>query len=133
LKNGFIVPDPAWVSANIAIGDVPIIGNVTCHRLMFGQLRAALSEIDSAGLASLIRTSDGCYVPRFIDRDPGKPLSMHAFGLAIDLNASTNRLGTSGDMDPRIVEIFERWGFDWGGRWARPDPMHFELARLIQT
>ena len=133
LKNGFIVPDPGWVASNIAIGDVPIIGTVTCHRLMFGQLRAALAEIEGEGLASEIHTADGCYVPRFIDRDPGKPLSMHAFGLAIDLNASTNGLGTRGDMDPRIVEIFERWGFDWGGRWARPDPMHFELARLLQT
>ncbi|MEA2432872.1 MAG: hypothetical protein QOG54_329 [Actinomycetota bacterium] len=133
LKNGFIIPDPAWVASNIAIGDVPLIGSVTCHRLMFPQLRAALSEIESAGLSSELHTADGCYVPRFIDRDPGKPLSMHAFGLAIDLNAATNQLGTRGDMDPQIVEIFERWGFDWGGRWARPDPMHFELARLIQT
>jgi hypothetical protein len=35
-------------------------------------------------------------------------------------------------MDPRIVKIFEKWGFVWGGYWDRPDPMHFELARLIE-
>ena len=68
----------------------------------------------------------------FIDRDPPRALSMHAFGLAVDLNVTSNQLGTEGDMDPRVVEIFERWGFAWGGRWSRPDPMHFELARLIQ-
>ena len=134
LDDGFIRPDPSWVAANVATGTVPILGTVTCHRLMFPQLRAALSEIEQRGLAGLIRRGDygGCYVPRFIDRNPRKPLSMHAFGLAIDFNVSTNQLGTRGDMDPRIVQIFERWGFGWGGRWARPDPMHFELARLLQ-
>jgi hypothetical protein len=61
-------------------------------------------------------------------------LSMHAFGLAFDINTSTNQLGTQGDMHPRVVEILERWGFEWGGRWRpRPDPMHFELVRLVQT
>ena len=52
---------------------------------------------------------------------------MHAFGLAVDLNVKENPLGSSGNMDPRVVEIFEDWGFEWGGLWARPDPMHFEL------
>jgi hypothetical protein len=27
--------------------------------------------------------------------------------------------------------VFEKWGFEWGGRWSRPDPMHFELDRLL--
>jgi hypothetical protein len=31
-------------------------------------------------------------------------------------------------MDPRIVDIFRRWGFAWGGTWVRPDGMHFEYA-----
>jgi hypothetical protein len=31
-------------------------------------------------------------------------------------------------MDPRVVEIFQRWGFNWGGLWERPDPMHFEAS-----
>jgi hypothetical protein len=134
LENGFIEPDPAWVESNIAYATVPILGTVRCHRLMIPQLAAALGEIERAGLAGLIRPDDygGCYVPRFIDRNPSNPLSMHAFGLAVDINVSTNQLGTAGDMDPRIVAIFEKWGFQWGGRWSRPDPMHFEVARLIQ-
>lgn len=131
LEDGFIRPDPAWVSANITAAEVPVVGSVTCHRLLIPQLHAALSEVESAGLAEEIYQYGGCYVPRFIDRDPSNPLSMHAFGLAIDLNTPTNQLGTRGDMDPRVVEIFERWGFTWGGRWSRPDPMHFELGRLI--
>ena len=134
LKNGFIDPDPAWVASNIATGTVPILGTVRCHRIMFPQLSAALGEIAERGLADEIRVGEyaGCYVPRFIDRDPRRGLSMHAFGLAFDINTSTNGLGTRGDLHPEVVATFEKWGFAWGGRWSRPDPMHFELARIIQ-
>ena len=131
LENGFIRPDPAWVSSNIASAEVPVLGSVTCHRLLLPQLHAALAEIEAAGLAGEIYQYNGCYVPRFIDRDPGRPLSMHAFGLALDVNTRTNQLGTAGDMHPDVVAIFEKWGFVWGGRWSRPDPMHFELGRLV--
>ena len=134
LNNGFIDPDDSWVAANIASGSVPILGSVRCHRIMFPQLAAAFGEIEEAGLAGEIRPGEyaGCYVPRFIDRDPRRGLSMHAFGLAVDLNTSTNRLGTRGDMHPDVVRIFEKWGFAWGGWWGRPDPMHFELARIVR-
>lgn len=131
--DGSIEPDPAWVRANIVTEQVPIIGSMTCHRLIFPQLRAALREIERDGLAPLIRTSEyaGCFVPRFIDRDPTRSLSLHSFGIAFDLNTATNQLGTAGDMDPRLVAIFQKWGFSWGGNWtSRPDPMHFELYAL---
>lgn len=131
--DGHIEPDPAWVRANIRTEAVPILGQVTCHRLVISQLRAALTEIQREGLAPLIRPDEyaGCYNPRFIDRDPSRPLSLHAFGIAFDLNTRTNALGTAGDMDPRIVAIMQRWGFAWGGYWtSRPDPMHFELYAL---
>ncbi len=135
LKNGYIDPDPAWVATNIATGTVPILGSVRCHRIMFPQLSSALAEIEERGLARAIRPREyaGCYVPRFVDRDPRRGLSMHAFGLAFDVNTSTNALGTRGDIHPDVVAIFEKWGFEWGGRWSRPDPMHFELDRIIDV
>ena len=134
LEDGFIKPNQEWIDENIATADVAIIGEVTCHRLLIPQLQAAMNEIVADGLSELIRPDDygGCYVPRFIDRNPDLPLSMHAFGLAFDVNVSTNLLGTRGDQDPRVVDIFEKWGFEWGGIWDRPDPMHFELARIVQ-
>lgn len=52
--------------------------------------------------------------------------SNHAFGLAIDVNALANVLGTEGNMPTEVVEQWEREGGDWGGDWSRPDPMHFE-------
>jgi hypothetical protein len=135
--NGSVVPEGAWVRKNITTREVPILGRVTCHRLMFRQLEGALNEIQAAGLADQIDVGDyhyqgGCYVPRFIDRNPHRALSRHAWGLAVDINVATNPEGVPSKQDPRIVAIFERWGFRWGGRWNPPDAMHFELAGLLQ-
>jgi hypothetical protein len=131
-RDGTVAPDPAWVAANIATGDVPLLGTVTCHRVMLPQLRGALQEVADAGLAATIDPADfgGCYSPRFIGRDPQRGLSLHTWGIAVDLNVSGNHVGTAGTIDRRVVQIFERWGFAWGGRWSVPDPMHFELAAL---
>ncbi|MDQ3972985.1 MAG: M15 family metallopeptidase, partial [Actinomycetota bacterium] len=134
--DGTIQIDAGWVRRNIVSAPMPILrGNVLCHRLMIDQLRGALQEIADRGLAHLIDPSQygGCWVARHIDWSPSKPLSMHSWGLAVDLNVSTNGLGRIPTMDPRIVEVFDRWGFVWGGRWRRPDGMHFELGALLES
>jgi hypothetical protein len=129
--DGTIQPDAAWVRANIVTASVPILGTVTCHRLMIPQLRGALQAVKDAGLASTIHTYNGCYVPRFIERNPSQPISLHTWGIAIDLDAATNGRGGKGTMDPRVVQIFKQWGFRWGGDWSYTDPMHFEIGALL--
>lgn len=134
--DGTIAQDAAWVRSNIVTARVPILGSVRCHRMMIPQLRAALGEIKRAGLAGAIdladfRRSGGCYVARTQLWDPARPLSMHAWGLAVDINVAGNGYGATPHQDPRIVAAFERWGFRWGGRWSPPDGMHFELAALL--
>ena len=131
--DGTVAPDPAWVRANIRTEVMPIIGRVTGHRVMLPQLQAALGEVVARGLSKSIYHYDGCYVPRFIARDPSKGLSFHTFGTAIDLNAADNYRGIAGKMDRQVVAIFKRWGFAWGGDWNYTDPMHFELAKLVQA
>jgi hypothetical protein len=131
--DGTIAPDADWVAANIVTTTVPIMGRVTCHRLMVPQLRGALQEVQDAGLGGLLRTYDGCYVPRFIARNPDNSISLHTWGIAIDMDAATNYRGIRGTMDLRIVEVFKRWGFAWGGDWRYTDPMHFELSALLTT
>src|SRR4029453_18383398 len=42
LGGGRIAHDPAWVASHIATGSVPILGTVTCNKLIFPQLEAAL-------------------------------------------------------------------------------------------
>jgi hypothetical protein len=67
--------------------------------------------------------------------DTGK-MSMHGYGAAIDLNLAvsdywlwqkkTDPIPYRNRMPQEIVEIFERHGFIWGGKWHHYDTMHFE-------
>ena len=124
-------PTPPGSRAHITTAPVPILGNVTCNRLIFPQLRAALQEVVDRGLADKIHPGEyaGCYYPRFIAGTTS--LSNHSFGLALDLNVPGNQRGTPGEMDRTVVSIFEKWGFTWGGTWHYTDPMHFEMNALV--
>jgi hypothetical protein len=124
----WVTIDPAWVRRSIVSRPVPILGGVTCHRRMIGPLRRAPEEISRRGLARLVDPGDyaGCYAPRRIPTSG--TLSLHAWGLAIDINASRNPQGSPPNQDRRLVRIMERHGFSWGGRWPTvPDGMHFEF------
>ena len=133
--DGTVSPDPAWVRTYIRTETMPILGRVTGNKGMLPQLRGALEEVESSGLADRIHPSEygGCYVPRYIARNPAKGLSLHTWGIAVDLNVPGNQRGTVGQMDRRVVAIFARWGFAWGGNWSYTDPMHFEMARVVST
>jgi hypothetical protein len=133
LGGGRIAPEPSWVAAHISTQVVPILGAVTCNTKIFPQLKAALREVVESGLADKIHPDQyaGCYYPRFIAGT--YQLSNHSFGLALDLNVPGNQRGTVGHMDPRVVAIFERWGFTWGGRWGYTDPMHFEANAIVDA
>ena len=132
-EDGTISQDRGWVSRHITQKSVPLLGEVTCHRIMLPQLEGALTEIRDSGLSASIKPGQygGCYAPRFIQRDGSKPLSMHAWGLAVDINVGDNPVGARPNLDPQVVAIMEKWGFRWGGRWSPPDGHHFELAALI--
>lgn len=129
---GRVIPDAGWVRSHVRTRTVPILGSVTCNKHLFPQLTAALQEIVELGLADEIRRDDyaGCYYPRFIAGS--SKLSNHAFGLALDLNVSTNGRGIPGDMHPLVVATFKKWGFSWGGDWQWTDPMHFEMNRIVR-
>lgn len=53
--------------------------------------------------------------------------SNHSWGLAIDIDATQYPLGSRKRLPSWIVELFRAHGFDYGGDWSRPDPMHFEF------
>ena len=69
-------------------------------------------------------TDDWSYWNRDIRGSTSK--STHAFGIAIDINALENLLGTTGNIPEEVVRQWEIEGGEWGGDWSRPDPMHFE-------
>ena len=125
----WITTEPSWREENIQVKRVPILGSTRCHRLMWEPLEGALNQILDEGLAYTLSLQDfkksgGCYAPRRINRfDAGGSISRHAWGIAIDIN-------TKSSYHPRVVEIFNSWGFAWGGTWTSPDEMHFELRDL---
>ena len=133
--DGTVTPDPRWVGSYIRRETMPIIGPVTGNKGMLPQLRAALDEVVQKGLAAKIHPGEygGCYVPRYIANDPSKGLSLHSWGMAVDLNVPGNQRGTVGQMDRRVVAIFKKWGFAWGGDWNYTDPMHFEMDRVVKV
>jgi hypothetical protein len=69
-------------------------------------------------------------------------LSMHSFGMTIDVNVEFSdywRWAIKAEEDDgsrliefrnriplELVEIFEEYGFIWGGKWYHYDTMHFE-------
>lgn len=69
-----------------------------------------------------------------------KRLSMHSFGMTIDLNVKYSNYwqwdSKTTDEDKKLkyvnniplalVRIFEKYGFIWGGNWYHYDTMHFE-------
>jgi hypothetical protein len=132
--DGTITPEASWVHEYIRTETVPILGQVTCNKGMLPQLRGALTEIVQLGLESSIHPDEyaGCYYPRYIGRDASNGLSLHSWGIAVDLNVPGNQRGTVGEMDRRVVAIFKKWGFAWGGDWNYTDPMHFEMDRVVR-
>jgi peptidoglycan LD-endopeptidase CwlK len=63
-------------------------------------------------------------------------LSAHAFGIAIDINVKFSNYWRwemkdglfryKNRIPHEIVDIFEKHGFIWGGKWYHFDTMHFE-------
>lgn len=70
-----------------------------------------------------------------------KRLSAHSYGMTIDINTrysdywlwtnpragETDSLRYANRIPMDIVDVFERHGFIWGGRWYHYDTMHFEF------
>jgi hypothetical protein len=120
--------DVAWQAAHLVNTDLPLVGPVRCHRDVVDALRGALNEVRRAGLASLIDPDgfQGCWNPRLTRSRIG--MSRHAWGVAVDLNYGQNPTGFASVQDPRLLEIFARWGFTDGSGWLVPDAGHFEYV-----
>lgn len=70
-----------------------------------------------------------------------KRLSAHSYGIAIDINPDMSsywrwdKVYSYKNKIPReIVEVFEKHGYIWGGKWYHYDTMHFEYRpELLPT
>jgi hypothetical protein len=129
LPDGRIAIDPRWERQNIRTTRVPLLGAVRCHRSLIPQLNHALRDVAERGLGHFISSYSGCYNARFLNFSPDAPISHHTWGIAIDINQHENPYGAEPNFPRRVVAAIEDWGFTWGGRWLKPDGMHFEWQR----
>lgn len=100
---------------------------IYCNRDMVVPLELAFKLIIERDLERLIESWDGCFNIR-AKKGASNSFSLHSWGVAIDINATTNAFGAVPQMDKRLVSCFKEAGFDWGGNWKKPDGMHFQLS-----
>lgn len=132
-SNGSLSLDADWVAASIFHVNYLSIGvRASCHLAVIDDIQAALTEVAAAGLSFAIdlgntNTYGGCWNPRYarISGSIGS-VSRHAWGMALDMNTVTNAQGRTPQMDCRVVRIFRKHNFAWGGNFLVPDGMHFE-------
>lgn len=145
--------DPKWERENIVelhgenhIDGIPAKWYFKIHRLVEPYLREGFRR---ANISSTYRVQRaGGYVFRHIRFDPKRPLSLHSFGIAFDIDADVNYaryLDPKNLPDPFSTEWMKIWpkgvdkafvdamascGWSWGGAWKLKDgfvdPMHFE-------
>lgn len=101
---------------------------IYCNRRILDMLDMALRNVVDRGLCDYIQTWDGCFNIRLKRR--GDSLSLHSWGVAIDINAKRNPFGKKPTLPPIVVKCFTDVGFEWGGLWAFPDGMHFQIREL---
>ena len=127
----FVAMEKAWVDKYIVETNVPLLGVIKCNRRLLPQLTGAMLELPRLGLAGLVRNNAGCWSPR-MQVGNTFDVSRHAFGIAVDINVPENPYGDPPRQDRRLIDVMERWGFVWGGRWLIPDGMHFEFVRFVK-
>lgn len=114
------------VPSDLEHGAIP--KRLYCNRDLKPLLEKAFKNVIDRGLAVQVKTWDGCFNIR--KKRGATSMSLHSWGLAIDFNAAWNGFGKTPTMSPELVKCFTDAGLDWGGKWSRPDGMHFQIAKL---
>ena len=59
--------------------------------------------------------------------------SWHSAGAAVDIDAQNYPQGQRRRIPPSwLIDLFRQWGWNWGGEWSQPDPMHFEFRGTVE-
>lgn len=114
------------VPSELEIGVIP--KKLYCNKDIIAPLTQAFKNLISRGKVSELKTFDGCFNIR--KKRGLNSMSLHSWGIAIDVNAAWNALGAQPTLSPEFVKCFTDAGFVWGGTWTRKDGMHFELANI---
>lgn len=114
------------VPTHLEIGVIP--KRIYCNKLMVQPLTAAFTNLIQRGHVKELRTWDGCFNIR--KKRGLSSLSLHSWGIAVDVNAAWNGLNQKPTLSEGFVKCFTDAGFHWGGVWKRKDGMHFQLANI---
>lgn len=114
------------VPSDLEIGFIP--KKIYCNKLMVSPLKQAFSNLIHRGFVVELKTWDGCFNIR--KKRGLTTLSLHSWGIAVDVNAFENGLNQVPKLSPGFVKCFTDAGFEWGGTWQRKDGMHFQLAEI---
>jgi hypothetical protein len=110
------------------------ISRVRAHRYLVEHLAETLMTCLDAGVPPGRMKYGGCYCWR--TKRSGHHLSLHAWGIAVDLEPTENPYGEPWrddgiGLDPRVIDTFRHSHWKWGGEFTPPDPMHFQWATEV--
>jgi hypothetical protein len=114
------------VPTELEIGLIP--KRIYCNKDIVAPLTQAFKNLIATGHVKEIKTWDGCFNIR--KKRGLTSMSLHSWGIAVDINAFENGLGKTPKLSSGFVKCFTDAGFDWGGTWTRKDGMHFQLNKI---
>lgn len=114
------------IPTELEVGIIP--KKLYCNKDLIAPLSKALKALIDTGHVSELKTFDGCFNIR--KKRQLTSMSLHSWGIAIDVNAFENGLNQKPKLSAGFVKCFTDNGFDWGGNWTRLDGMHFQLAQI---
>ena len=127
--------EPSDSNKNMVLWDVPgfleigvIPKRIYCNKDLIEPLTKAFQELIRTDYVKELKTWDGCFNIR--KKRGLSSMSLHSWGIAIDVNAYANCLGCDPKLSAGFVKCFTDNGFDWGGTWTRKDGMHFQLSKI---
>jgi hypothetical protein len=123
LEKNMVVWD---VPANLEVGVIP--KKLYCNKDMVAPLSQAFKNLIDTGNVAELKTFDGCFNIR--KKRGLSSMSLHSWGIAIDVNAAWNQLNMVPTLSAGFVKCFIDAGFEWGGTWTRKDGMHFQLKSI---
>lgn len=145
------LPTERWKHGNLTIARVPFhlrmpwdhgitIRSFQCHKAVRVSIETIYDKIWNhygrdlkAIREARVDIFGGCY--SFRRNAGGAKLSMHCWGAAVDIDPERNPTGekwkpNTGMMPEAVVDIFNEFGWEWGGDWKNPtDPQLFQAAR----
>tara|TARA_R110000868_G_scaffold280613_1_gene540991 strand:+ start:1452 stop:1868 length:417 start_codon:yes stop_codon:yes gene_type:complete len=114
------------VPTELEIGLIP--KRIYCNKDFVAPLTQAFKNLITTGHVKEIKTWDGCFNIR--KKRGLTSMSLHSWGIAVDINAFENGLGKTPKLSSGFVKCFTDAAFDWGGTWTRKDGMHFQLSKI---